>query len=114
MEVRVNPNRVLRSREAQQEKEILCCVLAIILSIFIGVFRIIGVDSQTYQALAHFWVGGLFFAGYTNRTSDIFSAVNSKYRYPYLLWMAWILTGLEAVCFICTRVFDLPLPSYRG
>jgi hypothetical protein len=61
----------------------------IILSVLVGIPRVLGTKHVAYQALAHLWVGGLFGAAFATR------------KPPYLS-CAIGLTLLEILCFLAS------------
>jgi hypothetical protein len=62
----------------------------IAISILLGSLRALGHKSQTFQAAAHLFVGGLI-VGYVTT------------RQGYLLWLTIALSILEIVCFLAFR-----------
>ncbi len=63
----------------------------ILVAVLVGIPRIIGVNHQTYQAIAHLYMGG---------------AITMWYLFGPGLWM-WIVLGLSALevaCFVRDKV----------
>ena len=63
----------------------------VLISVALGIPRILGYKSQAYQAIAHLYVGGLFAAWWTGGNRG-------------LLWIAIGLSILELACFLWFRL----------
>jgi hypothetical protein len=63
--------------------------LLILVSVLVGIPRVLGATHIAYQALAHLWVGGLFGAAFATRK-------------PPFLSCAIGLTLLEILCFLAS------------
>jgi hypothetical protein len=63
----------------------------IIASIIIGALRVAGLKSEFFQAVAHFYVSGLFVSYYWAHKS-------------WMLYLGIALTVLETICFLVSKL----------
>ena len=71
-------------------------LLALSVSIILGVLRVVGEKGESFQAIAHLWVGGLFVAGIRHRP---------------VLWIAIALSLVELFCFLVGDPFPMVAPG---
>lgn len=81
-------------------------LLLYIIAGVLAVIRISGHTSETYQAAAHLFVGGLIAAAYINwnlPNVDIASISNLRSIAKHYAWMATGLSIVEVACFLWFR-----------